>query len=138
MRANLQKAENRAKQKAQRTAAWRAANTHGRAAIEGRARKQADSEAYVLCYILIDERGIQADNLERRAEYQHWRVAAAEMGFRADDKSFAWKEGCAKYGAVAAAAAAESLDEEEEEGEEELPFSLPDDEPSKSTRSGNP
>ncbi|THV48576.1 hypothetical protein BGAL_0240g00150 [Botrytis galanthina] len=53
-----------------------------------------------------------------------WREAARNMGFRAKGDNFLWKEGCPIYGTAGA-----SDPTKEAEEEEELPFSLPDDEP---------
>ncbi|KAA8569114.1 hypothetical protein EYC84_000784 [Monilinia fructicola] len=107
MRENLNQALCRAGKDAKTTAAWRAANATGKAAIVQAARSRKEQQ-------------------ERAAGF-HWRDAATSMGFRAKGQDFDWKGGSPKYHAAGSSDSEE--EEDEDEDEEELPFSLPDNEP---------
>ncbi|KAF7898645.1 hypothetical protein EAF00_005091 [Botryotinia globosa] len=100
MRENFNQALCRAEKSVKRSKEWRDANPAKKKAMVKAARSQKEQE------------------MGRRFD---WRDAARNMGFRAKGDSFLWREGCPIYGTAGAS--------DPTEEEEELPFSLPDDEP---------
>ncbi|TGO38364.1 hypothetical protein BHYA_0076g00150 [Botrytis hyacinthi] len=103
MRENINQALCRTEKTIKSSEKWQAANPADKKAMVQAARSQKEQQER--------DRGFD------------WREAARNMGFQAKGDNFLWREGCLIYGTAGAS------DPTEEKEEEELPFSLPDDEP---------
>ncbi|TGO54524.1 hypothetical protein BOTNAR_0265g00070 [Botryotinia narcissicola] len=108
MRKNLNQALCRTEKSVKSSKEWQATNPAKKKALVQAARSQKE-----------------------RDKSFDWREAARNMGFRAKGDNFLWREGCPIYGTAGAS-------DPTKVKEEEFPFSLPDDEPSKSSNHNLP